>query len=244
MKPHSILLTAICLPLLLLVGACKPDKTKDPITITYKLGEVKDYMVFKPGTYWVYQNDITGEIDSQWVTSCQVGEYSQKGTEEYSRHITLKQEFFEMYIATNFIDGYGDNPRWKLYSWGNRVNAFPSPQRAYQIEKSKIANNTGGESTIYYNPYNLCSKKDCFYYFDTTYNDYELNGSTYDTVRVFHVGADRCGFQSKIPTADGKSDYYFAKNYGLIKLYNMSFKASNGTPINQTWSLIRKNIVQ
>jgi hypothetical protein len=97
MKPHSILLTAICLPLLLVMGACKPDKTKDPITITYKLGEVKDYMVFKPGTYWVYQNDITGEIDSQWVTSCQVGEYSQKGTEEYSRHITLKQEFFEMY---------------------------------------------------------------------------------------------------------------------------------------------------
>ncbi len=242
MKPHSILLTAISLPLLLLIGACKPDKPKDPITITYKLGEVKDYMVFKPGTYWVYQNDITGEIDSQWVTSSQVGEYSQKGTEEYSRHITLKQEFFEMYIATNFIDGYGDNPRWKVSSWGQKVNAYPSPDYAYVARKTKTANKTGGTAEVYRKPYYTTSNYPVYQI--SLLTNYELNGSTYDTVRVFHVGADRCGFQSKIPTADGKSDYYFAKNYGLIKLYNMSFKASNGTPINQTWSLIRKNIVQ
>jgi hypothetical protein len=73
-------------------------------------------MVFKPGTYWVYQNDVTGDIDSQWVTGCSVGNYSQKGTEEYSKHITLTQEYCEMTIATNFIDGYGDNPRWKVSS--------------------------------------------------------------------------------------------------------------------------------
>jgi hypothetical protein len=242
MKPHSIFLTAICLPLLLLIGACKPDKPKDPITITYKLGEVKDYMVFKPGTYWVYQNDITGEIDSQWVTSCQVGEYTQKGTEEYSSHITLKQEFFEMYIATNFIDGYGDNPRWKLYSWGASVNGYPAITPGYLVEKNKKAISTGSTSDIFVKPYYTASNHTVYQI--NLLTNYELNGSTYDTVRVFHVGADRCGFQSKIPTADGKSDYYFAKNYGLIKLYNMSFKASNGTPINQTWSLIRKNIVQ
>jgi hypothetical protein len=243
MKPHSILLTAICLPLLLVMGACKPDKTKDPITITYKLGEVKDYMVFKPGTYWVYQNDITGEIDSQWVTSCQVGEYSQKGTEEYSRHITLKQEFFEMYIATNFIDGYGDNPRWKVSSWGQKVNAYPSPDYAYVARKTKTANKTGGTAAVYGKPYYMSDKKEVFQI--SLLTNYELNGSTYDTVRVFRVGADWCFPQSKIPSLDGgNSDYYYAKNVGVIKIYNPSYRVSDGVPLNQTWSLIRKNIVQ
>ena len=147
-----------------------------------------------------------------------------------------------MYIATNFIDGYGDNPRWKVSSWGQKVNAYPSPDYAYVARKTKTANKTGGTAAVYGKPYYMSDKKEVFQI--SLLTNYELNGSTYDTVRVFHVGADRCGFQSKIPTADGKSDYYFAKNYGLIKLYNMSFKASNGTPINQTWSLIRKNIVQ
>ena len=243
MKPHSLLLTAICLPLLLLLGACKPDKPKDPITITYKLGEVKDYMVFKPGTYWVYQNDITGEIDSQWVTSSQVGEYSQKGTEEYSRHITLKQEFFEMSIATNFIDGYGDNPRWKVSSWGQKVNAYPSPDYAYVARKTKTANKTGGTAEVYRKPYYTTSNFSVYQI--NLLTNYELNGATYDTVRVFRVGADWCFPQSKIPSLDGgNSDYYYAKNVGVIKIYNPSYRVSDGVPLNQTWSLIRKNIVQ
>jgi hypothetical protein len=129
-----------------------------------------------------------------------------------------------------------------LYSWGASVNGYPAITPGYLVEKNKKAISTGSTSDIFVKPYYTASNHTVYQI--NLLTNYELNGSTYDTVRVFHVGADRCGFQSKIPTADGKSDYYFAKNYGLIKLYNMSFKASNGTPINQTWSLIRKNIVQ
>ena len=226
-----------------LASSCKPEpKPKDPITITYTLGEVKDYMVFKTGTYWVYQNDVTGEIDSQWVTGCSVGNYSQKGTEEYSRHITLIQEYFEMTIATNFIDGYGDNPRWKVSSWGQKVNAYPYPDYAYVARRSKIAIKTGGTSAVFGKPYYTSDKKEVYQI--NLLTNYDLNGTNYDTVRVFRIGADRCGFQSKIPTANGTSDYYFAKNFGLVKIYNMSFRASDGVPLNQTWSLIRKKIVQ
>ena len=224
------------------LGSCKPEKPKDPITITYKLGEVANYMVFKQGTYWVYENDVTGEIDSQWVTSCQVGQYTQKGTEAYSSHITLIQDFFEMNIATNFIDGYGDNPRWKVSSWGASVNGYPSITQGYLVSKTKKANTTGSTCDVFIKPYYTGSNHSVYQI--SLLTNYDLNGTNYDTVRVFRVGADRCGFQSKIPTANGTSDYYFAKNFGLIKIYNMSFRASDGVPLNQTWSLIRKKIVQ
>ena len=240
LKNYVIALTFVAL---LGLGSCKPEKPKDPITITYKLGEVANYMVFKQGTYWVYENDVTGEIDSQWVTSCQVGQYTQKGTEAYSSHITLIQDFFEMNIATNFIDGYGDNPRWKVSSWGQKVNAFPTPDYAYITRKTKKANNTGGTAAVYGRPYYTSDKKEVYQI--NLLTNYELNGAVYDTVRVFRVGADRAFPQSKIPSgSSAKSDYYYAKNIGLIKIYNTSFRVSDGVPLNQTWSLIRKKIIQ
>lgn len=236
-------IVALTILALLGLGACKPEKPKDPITITYQLGEVADYMVFKQGTYWVYENDVTGEIDSQWVTSCQVGQYTQKGTEAYSSHITLIQDFFEMNIATNFIDGYGDNPRWKVSSWGQKVNAYPYPDYAYVAERTKTAIKTGGTAKVYRRPYYTTSNYSVYQI--SLLTNYDLNGTNYDTVRVFRVGADWSFPQSKIPSLDGgKSDYFYAKNVGLIKIYNPSFRVSDGVPLNQTWSLIRKKIVQ
>lgn len=224
---------------------CKKEKKKDPVTIRYKLNEVVDYMVFKKGTYWIYQNDLTGDIDSQWVTGSFVAEYSQKGTEEWSRHITLIQEYFQVNITSNFTDGWGEKCKWEVYSNGQNVDAYPSPDRAYQVEKHKIANITGGTSTVFYHPFNLCPKKNCFYYYDTLLVNYELNSTVYDTVTVFRVGRDISFQESKIPSnGTGKSDYYYAKNVGLIKIYNQGHRASDQQPLNQSWNLIRKSIIQ
>jgi len=224
-------------------SSCKREKDKDPVTLHYTLGEVADYMVFKTGTYWIYQNDVTGDIDSQWVTGTGVGEYSQKGTEEYSKHITLKQEYFEMYIASNFVDGFGENPSWKVFALGQKVNAYPYPDYAYVARKTKEAVNSGGTSAVYARPYYTSDKKEVYQI--NLLTNLELNGFTYDTVRVFRVPADRAFPQSKIPIFSGaKSDYYIAKNVGVIKIYNMSFRVADDVPINQTWSLIRKKIVQ
>lgn len=237
----------LCILVLGLVGAssCKREKPKDPLTLHYTLGEVADYMVFQPGTYWIYQNDVTGDIDSQWVTGTGVGEYSQKGTEEYSKHITLKQEYFEIYIASNFVDGLGEKPRYKVYSWGNKVNAFPGPYRAYQVERDKTAPTTGGSSVVYHHSYKSCPKRNCYYYYDTLLVNYKLNNSVYDTVRVFRVNQDFAFPESKIPSqGSGKSDYYIAKHVGIIKIYNTGHRLADGAPLNQAWSLIRKKIVQ
>lgn len=52
MKKYTLLLPLVlAFVAILALNQCKKHP-KDPITIEYKLGEIKDYMFFKRGTYW------------------------------------------------------------------------------------------------------------------------------------------------------------------------------------------------
>lgn len=48
---------------LLIITGCKK-------TTEYRLSpQIKNYFTFKTGSYWIYRNDSTGELDSSYVTS-------------------------------------------------------------------------------------------------------------------------------------------------------------------------------
>jgi hypothetical protein len=240
-------LTVVGIALLHLGSSCEdnyPPKPKDPVTIVYTMGEVKDYMLFKKGTYWVYENDKTGTIDSQWVTGSSFGQITHKGNEDYSMHLTLIQDFFVVTISTNFVDGRGYKCRYEMSSDGNKVDAFPYPKRSYGVERSRIADFFGGTQEVYYHPYDACPKKDCYWYYDTLLTNYQLKGYSYDTVRVFKLAGDNSFPQERPLSGEGPSVYYFAKNYGLIKLYHEGFLLKDGSAYNESWNLIRKKIVQ
>lgn len=229
--------------LLTLASNCKKPKEptpKAPVTIYNYLGDVKDYCVFKQGTYWVYQNDLTGDLDSHWVSSCDVWDETQKGTEDYSKHITLKQERFDMFIRTNFVDGSGNKCYWEFYTLGANVDAFTEP--VFIVTCRKVWSGGGTYNDLFGKPYrteNIYSV-----YQDTLYEKYNLNGFDYDSVRVMHVGYDGVFPESKVAVGIGNSDYYFAKGYGIIKIYIKGYRTFDSKPWNQTWSLIRKNIIQ
>jgi hypothetical protein len=245
MKPHSILLTAICLPLLLVMGACKPDKPKDPITITYKLGEVKDYMYFKPGTWWVYEHDLTKERDSQYVTSSFIGPSTTKGTEEWSKHITLVQETMSMRIRSNFKDGWGAYNYFDIYTTGQNVNASPYPDLAFVFTRGKRPDNgmSGSSSDVFGYPYYTSPKKTV--YMDTMYTNYQLNNFTYDTVRVFAVTyGDAVMQMPKVPVHFAAAKCYYAKNVGIIRVTQKTSRVLDDTPYIHSWNLIKKNIIQ
>lgn len=240
-------LAFVATALLLFGNSCEdnnPPKPKDPVTIVYTLGEVKDYMFFKKGTYWVYENDKTGTIDSQWVSGSSFGQITHKGNEDYSMHLTLIQDFFVVTMSTNFVDGQGYKCSYEMSSYGNKVDAFPYPKRVYQVERSRIAQFFGGTSVVYVHPYNLCPKKNCNWYYDTLLTNYQLKGYSYDTVRVFKVTNDLSFPEVKKLSGRGDSWYYFAKNHGLIKLYNEGFLLKDGSVFKESWNLIRKKIVQ
>ena len=231
--------------LLLQLSCCKREKPKDPITIEYKLGEIKDYMFFKRGTYWVYEHSITGQIDSQYVTSAAISRYTSKGREDYSKHITLIQETFNMRIRSNFKDGWGSVNYFNIYSNGQRVDAYPYPEKAYVFKRTKVPNIILGPSTGNVFRYPYYTGANYSPYQDSFLINYQLKGSTYDTVRVFVVGsAESVMQQSKILTQGTPVRCYYAKNVGIIKLHQKDYRVFDGSPIDHSWNLIRKKIIR
>ncbi len=238
----------LCILVLGIVGAssCKRDKPKDPIYITYTLGEVKDYMYFKPGTWWVYEHDLTGEIDSQYVTGSAISRSITKGTEKWSEHITLDQETMNMRIRSSFKDGWGSTNYFDIQTNGQNVNAYPYPDLAYQFERVKRSNIAMNSSTTaFYYPYNLCPKKNCLYFFDTLIINYQLKGFTYDTVRVFDVTYGDAVMQTPfVPTQSTSAKCYYAKNAGIIRVFQKTYRVLDGASYIHNWNLIKKNIIQ
>ena len=61
--------TILLLFSLFFIFSCRKDKSIEPIK-TYGVGsDIKDYCFFKPGTWWVYEDSLTGNIDSVYVTN-------------------------------------------------------------------------------------------------------------------------------------------------------------------------------
>ncbi len=47
---------------------CHDDGTCPPEYYRFKLGEAKDYLWAKPGSYWIYKNTLNGALDTQTCT--------------------------------------------------------------------------------------------------------------------------------------------------------------------------------
>ena len=227
------------------LGSCKPEKPKDPITITYKLGEVKDYMYFKPGTWWVYEHDKTHERDSQYVTSCDYSVSTQTGREDWSKHITLQQETLSMRIRSNFKDGWGAYNYFDIYTNGENVDAFPYPESVYVFNRTKVPSNSMGSSSskVFRYPYQKGVNFEA--HLDTVFMNYTINSFTFDTVRVFAVSYGAAVMQTPfVPTQDASAKCYYAKGYGLVKITQNTYKVLDGSPYNHSWSVVKMNILK
>jgi hypothetical protein len=47
---------------------CHDDGTCPPENYRFELGELKSYLWAKPGSYWIYKNTKTGDLDTQICT--------------------------------------------------------------------------------------------------------------------------------------------------------------------------------
>jgi len=62
------------LPLLLLLGVSCEKPLPEPDAVPLP-ADLKAYVLFQPGTHWVYQDSATRQLDSVWVVSTEMGEY-------------------------------------------------------------------------------------------------------------------------------------------------------------------------
>ncbi|MFK8037723.1 MAG: hypothetical protein AB8B74_05495 [Crocinitomicaceae bacterium] len=178
---------------------------------------VKDHFFFDVGTYWVYQEETSGQLDSQWVS--QANTYSNVCWFDYRIRSSITSHYFDIstILLTSAIDsGLVDKKVVNVYVsrsktkpggfiGSSKIASFP------YIEKTYIYN-SGGELTL-----------------SAILNDYKLGGKTFLDVKEF--SEQRNISENKQPTL-----HYYAKNIGLIrkKLIDSS----------EVWSLIRYNIVQ
>jgi hypothetical protein len=238
MKPHFTLITAICLPLLLLIGACKPDKPDQQKYLgTYPLGDIKDYLYFKPGSMWVYECDSTGELDTQVMVSCDTP-WTIKPFIKYQLLTYLKKSLNEGSIYNSPFPG-GDiyyNEKYKYY---------------YQsvVYVSNPKNGGSGSDAVFFKPFDSTING---YWSSPTYykgllTNYTVLGKTYDTVRVFQVQATSGWPKPQSPRIESMDyiagmRYYYAKNVGIVKITTYAWDYINKLPFTHSWNLKRYDL--
>jgi hypothetical protein len=231
-------LTKTCLCLLssalLLLNACKREPEPQKYLGNYPLGEVKDYLYFKPGSYWVYECDSTGELDSQVIRSIDTPwfhlGYIDYQLLMYNRESIPFRTRFNTYYPT-VISPYCEKCQRGFRNVLNIVSPFGSATDCvfYYPFDSTVAGG-GGSSPTYYKGY---------------IDSLQVLGKWYKDVRVFQYGTSgfiRPNYKTEI-LRDARMTMFWAKNVGVVKYYIQGGLWDNNlTPFWFNWNLKRYSI--
>lgn len=193
------------------------------------MGEAKDYLWAKPGSYWIYKNTKTGNLDTVTCVASAFDTLTSKGTEDYSLNVTIDFEHifkgsystFSPYSYTETTSTYTANTHYL-----NNVRVILSRECTdgliecffYPFDKDFLA----GTGSMY-----------CKYIgMDSVYS---LQGKTYNNVAKFDIDKDDIG-EPKLSCIRAHTIYYWAKNVGLIKKEVLT--------CNYNWELIEYNVIK
>jgi hypothetical protein len=201
-----------------------------PITLgPLYLGEAKDYVYFKEGSWWVYKNSISKEIDSSVVISDYL-ELKTYGCSENQN--SLQKEDYRLNIKSKTICR---NLEFTLRRpWGcqplNLLNSYFEVFMDYECGLPK------GTSVTFYYPFDLeksgNSGQDVF--FIQLHDSLQVQNQWYYDVAEFEVDIDY--------SQNGrKGVYYWARNAGLIKREKHSHVTQQ---LEESWELIDYNVIQ
>ena len=192
------------------------------------LGEVKDYVFFKPGTWWVYKNTRTGVLDTQVVTFSLLDTLEQDGAKW---HFT--NELFDV-ESKSLTTGY----RYAFYM--RSLSAEVIDLKWGCVPVLERSNPYEGELTPFYYPFDLWKDKDgyCIKVKDTMM----INNIEYKDVAIFYIKRDNI---EPHPLEGNAAKYYWARNYGLIRkdLFDSKFQGDTAI-LYQSIQLIKSDIIQ
>ena len=172
----------------LLIHACRKE---EPAT-HYIPASLKAYAVFQAGSYWIYKNEVTGNLDSVFIANSPVFNYNHSGGYDYD---PIDEEclirYYGSFIQTTRV--YYDMYTLFFKSYSCRVIEAASykPGHVFTL---------GSESTLT----NIASLDSMTIYNQTFYN-------------VFITRLQRIPSQSDT----SRFTSYFVKNIGLIKYNQM-----------------------
>lgn len=223
---------ALCIILVLLTYtcSCRKDPPKPHPNIdkgTYYLGEVKDYLYFKPGSYWVYHNTVTDQYDT--ITQISIDTSMKECSEDLPDGV-----YYARYTDLKYVQYSSLLNRKLMHS--TRIPA--AHNFGYTINRTYLDDIYPIDYEIFIYPFHKPEDT------NTTYSSRPLKfGEKY----LFHSGTFQfdsavqlrvfdLGFQPRSTiTRNGiiKADHYWAKGYGLVKIDVFSFSPQTW----ETWEL-------
>ncbi|MDI1233400.1 MAG: hypothetical protein PSX81_03865 [bacterium] len=200
-------------------GTCAEDYRRMP------LGEAKDYLYALPGSYWIYKNSATGELDTQTCTGFLLDTVIERGTLKNTKHITVEYERINRVIYSSFNKS-------EFYD----ETGFYNPN-AIRPLKTIMSRYLGARSNlVFFNPFVVGEKMaSAASYTKCVSLDSILNINTdkFYMVVSFDIDIDFIGAMGEPPTS---TIYYWGTNVGLIKKID-KIK-------NISWSLINYKIIK
>jgi hypothetical protein len=220
-----------CLVILFNTGCkdCNKDGSCDEEYYRKTFGEMKSYFWAKEGSYWIYKNTQTGDLDTQTCTSFYFDSIKVRGTFNNTKYKVLEYDKLARttYSSFNmtFISDESINVSPDSRSFNNGVN---------KIDRSTSSSN--GYITAFMHPFidgygsSTGSSITRFIGLDSTLS---IQGKTYYNVAKFELDEDDIWYNNaNYPN----TVYYWAKDVGLIKRWNKTD--------NYSWELMQYNIIK
>jgi len=241
MKTPNILYLFFGLITFLLSACCKDQnptlkgcqKTQNEYYVKH-LYEAENYLWAKPGSYWIYKNTKTGDLDTQQVTNFAFftdTTINFKGVKKSERLIYIIYDLLYVRIYSSFNN-------WYYVHTTNRYSNLGDEPNSNRVICEREVSSEGSVQPFFF-PFEIGLKGAGTGSSYTTLKSVEpkliIQGEEFTNVAVFNVDIDPI-WEDKLDCVRPNTSYYWAENVGLIK------KEMGGC--GYAWELIEHNIIK
>lgn len=243
-KIHSI---AFHILILISLSDCR-KKYEDPPTENLgfiSMGEAKDYLLFKPGTWWVYKNTYTNELDTMNLTTSVLDTIQ---IENRNPPSTPRKRIYSFEYITFDIQSLRDSANYHTYLSGMDPDA-----EDFFILFEFVCQRNGGFYNIKHTGYSYATQFSYPFYtsehkgasgamFIERKDSMVVMGKTYYDIVSFSVnGGGSMPYPNIFIFDGGNSIYYWARYIGVIKMEHQCYD-KNFKEIQMNWELIESHI--
>lgn len=212
------------LVLLFLFAAC--SKKKDPRYV-YLDAFTKDHFYFKPGSYWIYRDSISGRVDSFYVSSSNVSTL-------FSSNSNIVNEELKVLITQK-----STNLSIKSeVQWYYTFRTYTQMSASYVANDIPLSLDYGAQLFKHFSISQGYSAKSAYTYFNNSINDFYVGAKLFNNVWHNYKKDSTFGDNKHLHI---QQDYY-NDSIGFIKksLYYKNDKINK----NEVWELQRCHLVK
>lgn len=184
------------------------------------------YAYFKPGTYWVYQDSISGILDSVYVTFANKGTYTNGDAE-------VAQGYYRGTFSWFSCDAISSYDHYKYQNWMDQsyeVNgSAPTVNRERYIMPGSGNKNGKTINIAIISLGNSLGVSSDYVTYQNYYNVFSVKSQNFSATQKWTNYGSNCD-------DDQNTNYYITKNIGIVRREQIDS--------NRTWNLIRYHIIQ